>query len=819
MFQHVLSRYCLMAIVLLPALSRAQSGGENPVQLTGRVVDQKLEPVAFATVTLRRAADSSLVKGTITDEKGGYRFPVSAGNYILAASSVGLAAAYSQPAEAREGRSTTVPDIILRPNINQLSGVLVTAGKPFIEHQIDKTVVNVENSVVSTGNTALEVLEKLPGIMVDNDGNISLKGKTGITIMIDGKPTYLSQEQVINMLKSMSAAQLSQIEIITNPSAKYDAAGTAGIINIKLKKNSKEGMNGSASLGHSQGVHAKENGNINLNYKKGKINLFGNYNLSGGGQGHIFRLTRKFYSEKGGQTPVTTMSQVSPRQFSWIYNGFKAGMDYTIDSKNTVGIMVNAGFSNRKSHNGGPLNFYNSGGELDSVADAKGNTKDTWNSLTYNLNYRLAIDTAGQELTVNLDYSGFGSGSDQHYSTAYLDADGDQVRAPELRRGSLPSDIDIKSGKIDYTLPLKNKIKLETGVKSSLVTTNNNMFFEKEKGGTWQNDTGATNHFIYKENIHAAYINLNKEFKKGWGVQLGLRGEQTVSDANQITIDSIVKRNYFQLFPSIFVKKDVNKNNSLTASYSRRIDRPDYGNLNPFRYYIDDYTYGEGNPFLRPQLTNSFELTHSFKGVITTTISYSHTDDVMSNVIHQNDETHIAYETKDNLNTRDNMGISVSASVPVTRWWMSNSFANVFRNHYKGQLNGGTFNQGVTSFSFNSTNTFTLPWDMKAEISGYYNSRSIYSVWIGSPQYSVSAGIQKDLWDKKANLKLNINDIFNTQQYRGRLKYENIDMRLHNTWESRWVGLTFTYNFGNKDLKVNQHRNSGIEEEQNRINK
>lgn len=799
-------------------ISKAQSKVQHE-GIKGKILDEKSQPIAYATVTLLKISDSSLVKGAITDEQGEYEFAVPSGDYLLAASMIGMTKVYSQPIDLQMEKAITIPNIVLQPNTKELKGVQVTASKPFIEHQIDKTVVNVENSIVSSGNTALEVLEKLPGIMVDNNGNISLKGKNGVTIMIDGKPTYLSQQQVTDMLKAMNASQLSQIEIITNPSAKYDAAGTAGIINIKLKKNSNEGMNGSVAIGHTQGVHGKESGSLNLNYKKGKINLFGNYNLSSGEHGSIFRLTRKFYNDKNGEVPVTVMTQVSPRQFSWIYQGFKAGLDYNIDTKNTIGVMVNGGFSGRKSHNGGPLNFLDGSGKLDSIADAKGNTKDNWNSMTYNLNYHLTIDTAGQELAANFDYSTFGSGSDQHYSTAYLDANGNEVRPIEFRRGNLPSDIDIKSGKVDYTLPLKNKIKLEAGIKASMVTTDNNMQFENKRGDSWQNDTGATNHFIYKENINAGYINLSKEFKKGWGIQLGLRGEQTVSNADQITTDSLVKRNYFQLFPSVFVKKEINKNNSITVNYSRRIDRPDYGDLNPFRYYIDDYTYGEGNPFLQPQFTNAFELTHSYKGLITTTISYSHTSDVMSNVIRQNDETHVAYETKENLNTLDNMGISISTPIQITRWWMSNNFVNVFRNHYKGQLNGGTFNQGVTSYAVNSTNTFTLPGDIKMEVSGYYNSKSVYSVWVGAPQYSVSAGIQKDLWNKKGNLKLNINDIFNTEQYLGRLRYENIDMRLHNTWESRSIGLTFTYNFGNKNLKVNNHRNSGIEEEQNRISK
>lgn len=807
----------VITLLLISAKTQVNAQNSGTTNIQGRVVDENKEPLHFAGVYLLNAKDSSFLKAGMTDSSGLYQFSnIPSGKLIVSATVVGHQKNYSAPFERNKNSSKIeLPAIVLKNSTSSLKDVGVTASKPFLEQKVDKLVVNVEGSVVSAGNNVLEILQKVPGVMVDDDGNISLRGKSGITIMINGKLTYLSQDQLTQMLKSMDASQLSQIEIITNPSAKYDAAGTAGIINIKLKKNSNEGFNGNIQLGYSQAVHSRNNEGLNLNYKKGKFNAYGSYNLYEGTNGHDFNLVRKFYNADG--TPSLIMEQHSPRNSKGTYQSFRAGLDYSLNTKNTIGIMANGSFSNNNDLSSGPIRFFNVHYQLDSSAVPETRSKEHWQSVGYNLNYKLQIDTSGQELTASFDYSTYNSRTFQNFSTGYQNGSGDSTRPTQYRKGELPSEIIIKSGKIDYSLPLGKTAKFEAGIKSSIVTSDNNVAYQNLLNDNWQNDAGATNHFIYKENINAVYGNFSKDFGKGWSLQAGLRGEQTISKANQVTIDSIVNRNYFQLFPSVFLKKDIGKNNSLNLSYSRRVDRPDYGELNPFNYYIDDYTYSQGNPFLQPQFTNSFEVSDSYKGYIIT-LNYSHTNNVITQIIKQNDTTRTAYETSANLNTINNINLGITLPVHVTHWWMSNNYANVFRKILQGEINNGSFSQGMISFGFNSDNTFTLPNDFKIELSGYYNSRTSHSVWVVNPQYSVSAGVQKLFWHKQASIKLNVNDIFNTQQYSGKLIYQNIDFRLHNTWESRRIGLTFTYNFGNKNIKSNNH-DSGIEEEQNRINK
>ncbi|MDE1192415.1 MAG: TonB-dependent receptor [Arachidicoccus sp.] len=814
-----MKKYFILVIALC-FLKKSNSQQIENQLIKGGVKYETNQPAPFATVLLLMAKDSATYKSAISDEHGNYRFTnIISGKYKVQAIAVGKKSASTAPFILDENHANnTLPDLILKEQEKQLQGVTVSAQKLLIEQHIDKMTVNVEGSIIATGNNVLEVLQKIPGITVDQDGNISLKGKSGVTMMIDGKLTYLSADQLANLLRSMNSSQLSKIEIMTNPSAKYDAAGTAGIINIKLKKNSGEGMNGSANIGYSEGVHAQFNGGVNMNYKKGKTNFFGNFNSYEGKSGRSFNLTRKFYNEDNLIEPSLIMHQYNPQINRNAYQSFKAGIDYNITNKHTIGVMVDGSFSTNKHTVTGPIHFLDKNYLLDSTAISHTQDKNPWHSLTYDLNYKWEIDSSGQEITANFDYSDFGSLMKQNLNTQFFFPDETDYQQPQLRRGRLPSDIHIKSGKIDYTLPLKGNTKLEAGWKSSFVTADNNVQYENFTDNNWKNDTGSTNHFIYKENINALYFNFSKEFKKGWSLQAGLRGEQTVSKANQITIDSLVKRNYFQLFPSIFLRKKLNDNNSIGASYSRRIDRPDYQDLNPFTYYIDQYTYSLGNSFLQPQFTNSFELNYTYKNIIAT-LNYSHTSDAITRIIRQNNETHIAYETSDNLAKLNNLSLSFSVPVQITKWWNSNNYLNIFRNSYNGIINNGIFNSSRFEYNFNSTNTFTLPCDMKAELSGWYNSKAQNSVWLTDPQYSISFGLQKNLWNKKANLKLNVNDIFNTQRFKAAEKFMDIDMHINNKWESRRIALTFTYNFGNINLKTRDHSNSGIQDEQNRINK
>lgn len=791
-------------------------GALNAGIVTGKVIEPGGKPVEFANISLLKAADSSLVKGSVSDSTGTFLLEqVPAGTYQIKAGFIGYKTVFSTTFDIKDGQTVNMGSLEMTPDAAQLATVTVTGQKPLIEQKLDRTVLNVENSILAQGNTALEVLEKAPGVMVDNDGNISLRGKQGVLVMIDGKPTYLSQQQLSTMLRSMSSNNIARVEVITNPSAKYEAAGNSGIINIVLKKNRDTGFNGSVNAAFSQGKKYRADGGVNLNYRNKKLNIFGNYSHGRRVGDRRLNLLRNFFLS-GSDIVDRSFRQQSDMEMPSHNNSIKGGIDYYLDEKNTIGVMVNGNIGKWESENPTLTRIVNPDESLRSGSQSLNTVSNTWNSLTYNLNYQHTFDSTGKELTSDFDYSRSDYNSDQHFHTDFFDAAGEPAGTASVRRGALPSLTDIYAAKIDYVHPFKSGLKLETGWKSSFVSTDNNVRYDSLAGNTWNIDRSSTNHFKYRENINAGYVNISKEFK-GFSIQVGLRGEQTITEGHQVTTDSIVNRNYFQLFPSIFLRKELSKDHQLQVSYSRRVERPDYESLNPFRYYLDPYTYEEGNPYLQPQTTHSFELSHVFKGSFTTTLNFSHTDDVMTEVARQIDSTNTTYVTRENLSVQNNYGISMTAPVPVTSWWMSNNYFNLFYNQYKGEYLGDNLNAGLASFNFNSQNTFTLKNGFSLELSGFYNSKAVYGMLVAQPMYMVSAGIQKTVLGKKGTIKFNVSDLFNTRRFAGDIRYQNMDIRIRNQWDSRMATLSFSYRFGKEDIKPARRRNTGSEAEQNRV--
>lgn len=835
MITHTLRQLPIAGTLVLLLLSAAIKAYPQQVgsaaSVTGKVTAESGDPIAFVNIALLNATDSALVSGSVSDSTGIFLLEnIAPGEYLIKASFLGYQTTYSARFHAgetspRAGETSahaegTAPvhhagTLIMKQDAGLLQSVTVTGQKPLIEQKIDRTVLNVENSILAQGNTALEVLEKAPGVMIDNDGNISLRGKQGVLVMIDGKPTYLSQQQVSTMLRSMSSNNIARVEIITNPSAKYEAAGNSGIINIVLKKNKNRGVNGSANAAFSQGKKYRTDGGLNLNYRNEDLNIFGNYSYGQRVGKRQLDLTRNFFAS-GSDIIDRSFLQQADMEMPSHNHSIKGGIDYYLDKKNTIGAMLSGNIGEWESENPTLSHILNSDESIRSGSRSMNMTGNHWNNLTYNLNYKHVFDSAGKEFTADVDYSQSDYGSDQHFHTDFFDSAGEPVRNASVRRGSLPSLTDIYAGKIDYVHPFKNGLKLETGWKSSFVTTDNNVRYDSLAGNNWVVDHATTNHFNYRENINAGYVNLSKEFK-GFSLQVGLRGEQTITEGHQVTIDSLVKRNYFQLFPSIFLRKELSKNHQLQLSYSRRVNRPDYESLNPFRYYIDPYTYEEGNPYLEPQTTHSIELSHVFKGNFTTTINFSHTDDVMTEVARQIDSTNTTYVTRENLSMQNNYGLSITAPVPVTKWWMSNNYFNVFYNQYKGEYLGDNVNASLASFNFNSQNTFTLKNGFSFELSGFYNSKAVHGILISQPMYMISAGIQKTVLNKKGTIKFNVSDVFNTRHFEGDIRYQNMDIGIRNTWDSRMGTLSFSYRFGKEDVKPARRRNTGSEAEQNRI--
>lgn len=789
----------------------------NTGKVSGQIINNNQTPSAFATVTLLKSSDSSLVKGAISDTAGKYDFEkIPFGNYLISVSAAGTDKTYSQPFSLIATRNDiTIPSITLASSAELLKGVQVKAIKPFIQHKPGQTIVNVENSPVSAGNSVMEVLEKSPGIFVDQDGNISMNGKSGVNVMFNGQPTHLSASQLATMLKAMPASSVSQIELMTQPPSKYSAEGTAGLINIVLKKNTAMGFNGSLTTGAGYGQYPKYNAGGSINYKNKHFSLYSNYNFAHSKNKFEMDIDRYFY-KPDSKIIETHMTQASIMKTLNNNNTAQVGMDFYLTPKQTIGFVTNGSFNQGDFNTYSPVNFINGSGNKDSISTSSNHIGYNWQNKGANVHYTLD-NGKGSSLTANVDYNHFSMSMPQSLITNVTDGLGNQLHDPNQKKGTQPSNINIYAAKLDYVHLFKNQIKFSAGLKYSFVNSDNNSQFEIFQNDKWVNDPGNTNHFIYKENVNAAYASLSKTFKKGWSADAGLRGEQTIIHTDQLSSDSSNKNNYFDLFPNVSLTKMINPNHILSLSFARRIDRPDYQSLNPFIYYVDEYTYREGNPYLKPQFINATELSYTLKQKYSAVLSYSNTSDIMTQVIRQVDSSHISYQTMDNLSKLDNLTLTLGIPVNITPWWHTYNSLQGYYNLYKGVYDGFALHKGITSFMLYSQQNFILSHGWKGDLSAMYKSTSIVGPSIVGGLGMVSAGIAKSLLKDKATLKLNVQDIFQTMKIKGKINFGDLNGRSQFNLMDRAANLTFTWNFGNQKVKVNQYKNTGIQQEENRL--
>ncbi|MFT3680891.1 MAG: outer membrane beta-barrel family protein [Ferruginibacter sp.] len=802
----------LFTAVLLLQTAQSQS-------VSGKVKSSEGKELAKATVSLLNAKDSSLAKLEVSDGNGAFNFQsVKAGKYLTSTSFVGHKTTFSPVFEVA-GEDVKLPEITLEANnAKNLAEVQVVAKKPMIEVKADKTILNVEGSINATGQDALELLRKSPGVLLDKDDNISLSGKNGVQIYVDGKPSPLSGNDLTAYLKTMQSSQIESIEIITNPSAKYEAAGNAGIINIKLKKNKTFGTNGSVNAGFAIGVYPKYNGGVSINHRNKNINAFASYNYNYNKSKNVFNLYRDLQD--------TIFDNHTNGIFRNESHGYKAGIDFFLDKTSTLGFMTNGNFSKPEFSNSSrtPI-IYKPTGAIDRILVADNTNDSKRDNANFNINYRYA-DSKSHELNIDADYGLYRINGDQYQPNLYYDPSGSNIINSNIYNMIAPSNIDIYSLKSDYETNFQ-KGKLGVGFKTSYVKS----FNDFQRYDVYPNDKildrEKSNTFNYKENINAAYLNYNRQFK-AFMIQFGVRIENTniegksngfkLSNGSLVTYDSTFKRHYTNPFPSAAITFNKNPMKQWTLSYSRRIDRPAYQDLNPFEFKLDAYTYQKGNTELRPQYTNSFSVTNIYKYKLTTTLTYSHVYDVFAQIVDTIELTK-SFLTKKNLATQDI--VSLNISYPFQYKWYS-FFANFngYYSHYKANLGGAGRQIDLDVFAGNiyMQHSAKLGKGFTAELSGWYNTPSLWQGTFKSKEmWSIDAGIQKQLWDGKANLKVAVSDIFFSQKWRGESDFAGQLLIASGNFESRQFKLNFSYRFGNTQVKAARQRKSGQEDENKRV--
>ncbi|MBN8785720.1 MAG: TonB-dependent receptor family protein, partial [Terrimonas sp.] len=458
--------------------------------------------------------------------------------------------------------------------------------------------------------------------------------------------------------------------------------------------------------------------------------------------------------------------------------------------------------------------IYNPDGSVQSGLYSTTANNMKFRNYTANVNYKHTFDSTGKEFSADIDYVKYDNVSDMLLTTYPRDYS-DKLGDPVLLKGHLPSDINIYSVKADYTHPLKGDAKFEAGIKSTLVKNDNTVDYARDAGEGWIPDA-RSNHFLYEENINAAYINLGKKFNDKWSGQVGLRAENTNTKGKQVINDSSFTRHYTNLFPTAFVSYAVDKNNQLTLSYSRRVNRPNYQDLNPFTFFLDSLTYKKGNPYLLPQFTHSIELSHNLKGKYIFSVNYSRTTDVISEIIRQNTDEKIIFATTENISTFRNMGLSITAPFKWAPWFNTNVFVNLYNNHYKGMYNADPIDLSYTAYMVNVTNSFTITKGFSAELSGFYRSKSVNQLLVIDPMYQMSIGLQKSLLKDKATLRLNFRDPFGWQKFGGVSRYGDVDVTIRNRWDTRQVSASLTYRFGKNTIAPSRKRATGVSDEINR---
>jgi iron complex outermembrane recepter protein len=810
----------ITAFILTTLSSFAQS--DKTKNISGLIQDESQKPIESASISLLKPADSSTIKTITSDKKGNFSFyNVANGKYLINISSVGHSPFYSPAFEISNDKPLVqLGTIALKQETKELKTVSVVGIKPFIEQKADRMIVNVDASPSNAGATVMDVLEKSPGVTVDKDDNISLKGKQNVTIMIDNKPTYMSATQLASYLKSLPASAIDQLEIMTNPSAKYDAAGNSGIINIKTKKNKTKGFNGSLTLTHTQGVYPKPSGSINLNYKTGKANFFFNGGYSHW-EGYQNLDINRNYLDSTSKNITSIFTQHNVIKFVNPEFNAKIGMDYYVSNKTTVGFVFSGFHSVENNNSNSTIFLKNADNIVDSIVSSPSTNNSTWKNGSLNLNFRHQFDSLGTELTADIDIIKYVSLSDQYFDNINYDPSMNK-KSENILTGNLPSNINIYTFKTDFSHTFKHELKFEAGLKTSYVATDNTANYNNVINNISEVDTTKTNRFLYYENINAAYVNFTKQFKK-ISVQLGLRAENTNYSGHQLgnkyTVnnnDSSFQKSYVDLFPTAYVSYQANAKNQFVINYGRRIDRPDYQNLNPFLFFLDEYTYQAGNPYLQPQFSDNIELSHTYNNWLTTTLNYSHTDNFFAETFEQ--QGHATIVRNGNIGVRKNMGVAVSAQIPVRKWWTSIWYVNYTYNKFTGMLYGSDINISSPTVLFNINNQFKFNNGWGAELSGFYRSKGVEGQILLQPFGQMSAAVSKQILKEKGSLKLGIRDAFRTQIIKGTIDFQQTDASFKNSRDSRQVSLTFTYRFGKPIKGVQPHRNTGgANDESNRV--
>lgn len=804
----------LFILPLFLALLTINTAFSQGASLKGSIVESSDEAIPYATIILKAAKDSTLVKADITDDLGQYTLVnIPEGRYFLEASFIGMT---SYTSEVFQVKSTliNVPPIILQEDARQLDEVVVTASRALIEVKADRMVFNVQGTINATGDNGLSLLRKAPGVLVDNNNSISVLGRAGVLLYVDGKRVPLSGDDLTSYLENLSSDQIDKIDIITNPGSKYEAQGNAGIIDIRLKKDKNQGYNGSVSVTYGHGRYGQGNVNVSGNYRNKRFNTFGGVGYNKGTRWNELLFENYQNGLFMDESNVTLAD----------YNGINGrwGTDIFINKKSTIGFLVSAQSNDlqRRSDNNTLISAEAFPEKTDSILSAPNTSTSDRKQFTYNLNY--AFESGKNTLNIDADYGRFRNDADFNQPNIYYAPDRETVVSRNITRYTTPVKIDIATLKADFETEIFGG-KAGTGLKYSNVSTDNGFYFFNIPDNIPVINNRRSNIFKYNENVYAAYINYSKILSPKWNMSAGLRAEHTDATGDLTAFlpeleEAPAEFNYTNLFPSAGLTYSLNPANVVSLNYGRRINRPDYNVLNPFKEQLSELSYSKGNKSLQPEIVNNVELGYTLQYRYSFKLAYSLTENQITRLIGPDPEDPRAgFISWDNLAQQKLYSFSASLPFDITSWW--NAYMNLNLNY---TINEADYGNNVVvdvragNYNIYQQHTFKLGKGWKGEISGWYSGPGVWGgVFLFDPSYSLNLGIQRKFINDKLNVRLFANDITFQSGWSGVSEFNGLRGLGQGNWDSRRVSLSISYDLGNSNVK-SRKRNTGIEDESKR---
>jgi len=808
-----------MKLIITLILSLTFFNIQAQSSIKGSLKDNDGAPVSFSNVAIYNTSDSNLVKVGTTDTDGNFNInTLKAGNYFLKATFVGLPDLVKNNIQLIDNETKNLSTLTFSAQAKELAAFNVTAQRVMVEVKPDRTVFNVEGTINSTGSDAISLLRKAPAVTVDNNDNINVLGRSGVRVYVDGKQLPLSGDDLSNYLKNLSADQIDRIEIITNPGAKYEAEGNAGIVDIRLKKDKSIGANGSVSGTYTQGILTRYNLNATGNYRNKKFNVFG---AAGNGKNDNFHNILNQAYQNGVYKDAINNTQNNRN-----VTHYRLGTDFFIHKNHTIGFVAGGRnmIGEEISYNRIDIADQQDISSIDSILIADNNGDKTRNQIVFNVNY-LFSTKKGQSLNVDLDYGKYQNTNERTQPNTYYNSTEDSILSNKLNTFNTPIDIEIYSGKLDYEKNI-GKGKLGLGTKYGKVKTENTFSVFDVINGSSSIDNSLSNLFNYDEQVYAGYVSFSHPLGKKWNIIAGLRAEQTESSGNLTAFipsldEPAVESNYLSWFPNAGITWKISKKQSLGLNYGRRINRPDYNVLNPFRTQLSELSIQKGNPFLKPEIVNNIELGYTVAYKYNFKVAYSRTNNKITRLIGPDDtDPRASFISWDNLATEEVFSVNASLPFEFKKWW--NAFFNLSASHTNNQAdygNGAIVDVQNYGYTIYQQHTFKLPKEFKGEISGYYSGPGVWGgVFRYEANWSIGVGIQKTFFKKKLKARLNASNIFNQPGWKGYSEFNGLKSYGTGSWDNQFVSLSLNYRFGNQKLNARK-RKTGIESESKRVGK